>query len=274
VSRDAAPGADVFVTESYRRRQADPMAGIVWRATPEVLLRVACRRWLRPIALDTLAPVAIAGVALDDQLVFSGGELEQCRVQKEWSPGRDTFGVASFERSRVRNLVSPLDGVLNTRSDVTNLARLRNRVLTPPAKPDLLEDTPVYGEGIVRRAVLALERIVTPAIGVRLHYMYTDSENSGAAFKDRTIPYLARHQANLGATWAPGWHTLVTAQAVYRTRRFADEANTLPLPSGWDAQVSFFVESGDKRWSLEAYAANLLKKETKDVFGAVLSYRF
>jgi hypothetical protein len=146
---------------------------------------------------------------------------------------------------------------------------LRNRALTPPAKPDLLEDTPVYGEGIARRAILALERIVTPTIGARLHYIYTDSENTGAAFRDRSIPYLARHQANLGATWAPGWHTLVTAQAVYRTRRYADEANTALRP-GW-AQVSVFVESGDKRYSLRS-PRNLFK-ETKDVFGAVVSLR-
>jgi tetratricopeptide (TPR) repeat protein len=270
----AAPGADVFVTERYRRRKVDPMAGIVWRFAPEVLARATCRRWLRPIALDTLAPIAIAGVALDDQLVFSGGELEQCRAHLEWAPGRETFSSAYFERARVRNLVSPLDGVQNTRADVTNLDRLRNRTVTAPAKPDRLEDTPIYGEGIARRAVVALERIVTPAIGARLHYIYTDSENSGAAFKDRRIPYLARHQANLGATWAPGWRTLVTAQAVYRTRRYADEANLSPLPAGWDAQVSVFVESPDKRWSVEAYAAGLLKKETSDVFGAVLSYRF
>jgi hypothetical protein len=250
------------------------MAGVAWRFAPEVLARASCRRWLRPIALDTLAPVAIAGVALDDQLVFSGGELEQCRAQLEWAPGRETFSSAYLERIRVRNLVSPLDGVQNTRADVTNLDRLRNRTVTAPAKPDRLEDTPIYGEGIARRAVVALERIVTPGIGARLHYIYTDSENTGAAFKDRRIPYLARHQANLGATWAPGWHTLVTAQAVYRTLRYADEANLSPLPAGWDAQVSVFVESPDKRWSLEAFGAGLLKKETPDVYGVALSYRF
>ena len=36
----------------------------------------------------------------------------------------------------------------------------------------------------------------------------------------------------------------------------------------------FDVASRDKRWSIEAKALNLVKKEASDVFGIVLSYRF
>ena len=61
---------------------------------------------------------------------------------------------------------------------------------------------------------------------------------------------------------------------MYRSRRFADEANLQALPAGWDAQVTFFKESFDKRWSIELFAANLLKKEASDFFGVVLGYRF
>jgi hypothetical protein len=180
--------------------------------------------------------------------------------------------TAWFERSRTRNLVSPLDGVQNTRADVTNLDRLRNRVIAAPVNPDLLEDIAVYGEGIARRASVAVEQLVTPRIGVRAHYTYTDSENTAHA--GLLIPYLARHNANLGLSFSPGWRTFFTAQAVYRSRRFADEANFIALPAGWDVQANIFVETADKRWAVEAYAANLLKKETSDLFGIVVSYRF
>jgi hypothetical protein len=88
------------------------------------------------------------------------------------------------------------------------------------------------------------------------------------------IPYLPRHQATLGASWAPGRHAFVTAQAVYRTRRFADAANLQPLAPGWDAQLDAFMETADKRWSVEAFAGNLLKKEASDTFGVVVSLRF
>lgn len=261
-------------TESYRRRKVDPFAGVVWRVAPESLVRAACRRWARPISLDTLGPVAIAGVPLDDQLVFAGGTLEQCRGQFEWTDSHRTFLSAHLERSRVHNLVSSRDGVQNTGADVTNVDRLRNRVQTPPPKPDLLEDIPVYREGIARRANVALERIVVPSVAARLNYTYTDSENTNPAFTGRVIPYLARHQANVGVTVAPGWRSFITVQAVYRTRRFTGEANLAMLRPGWDAQVNVFKESNDKRWAIEAYAANLAKKDVSDLYGVVVSYRF
>ena len=260
--------------ELYERRKVDPAAGIVWTFSPGFLGRAACRRWVRPIAPDTLSPVAVSGVPLDDQLVFSGGVLESCQGQLEWSDGARTFGMAGIERVRVKNLVSPLDGVQNTNADLTNLDRLRNRALAPAPKPDLLEDTPIYGEGVARRATAAIERIVTPGIGLRAQYTYTDSENTAAAFPTQMIPYLPRHQVNLAGTWSPGWHVIVTAQAVYRSQRFTDEANLLPLSASWDGQVDVFWETPDKRWSVEAYGQNLAKKDFSDVFGIVVSYRF
>ena len=267
------PG-EIDFSELYERRKVDPAAGIVWTFSPGFLGRAACRRWVRPIAPDTLSPVAVSGVPLDDQLVFAGGVLESCQGQLEWSDGARTFGMVGAERVRVKNLVSPLDGVQNTNADLTNLDRLRNRALAPAPKPDLLEDTPIYGEGIARRATAAIERIVTPGIGIRAQYTYTDSENTAAAFPTQMIPYLPRHQVNLAGTWSPGWHVIVTAQAVYRSRRFTDEANALPLSASWDGQVDVFWETPDKRWSVEAYGQNLGKKDFSDVFGIVVSYRF
>ena len=141
-------------------------------------------------------------------------------------------------------------------------------------KPDQLEDTPVFSEGGLRRAHAAIEAIVAPRVSARLHYTYTDSENKGPAARGARLPYVARHHVNAGLTWSPGWRVFVTTLATYRSRRFADEMNAAPLPAGWDAQVTLFIESADKRWALEAYGANLLKKEASDTFGAVVSYRF
>jgi outer membrane receptor protein involved in Fe transport len=174
----------------------------------------------------------------------------------------------------VKNLTSPLDGVQNGVADITDLERLRNRVLTPPPIPDQLEDSPVFAAGVARRGTIALDRILTPRIGVRAYYTHTESENDGPIAPGKRIPYLPRHQANLGATWAPGGHTFLTLDAVWRSERFEDEANTERLAPGWDAQVRLFVESADKRWALEAVAANLLKREASDVFGVTVSYRY
>jgi outer membrane receptor protein involved in Fe transport len=273
ISTHQAAGDNHF-QESYQRSKVDPLAGLTWKVGDTTLVRAACRRWARPVSIDTMAPVAVAGIPLDDQLVFAGGVLEQCRAQVEWSNAADTFITAYAERSRVHNLVSPLDGVQNANTDVTNLDRLRNRAIRPVPKPDELEDTPVYGQGEATRGTLAFDRIVTTNVAFRAYYTYTDSENTDPSFAGKEIPYLPRHQVNLGATWSPGWHAFVTAQAVYRTRRFTDEANLLPLPSSWDAYLDVFIESPDKHWSVEAFGSNLLKKEASDVFGVIVSYRF
>jgi tetratricopeptide (TPR) repeat protein len=268
------PRGNTPFEEHYQVRGTDPMGGFAWKPFDGQTIRGACRRWVRPIALDTLMPVAIAGVPLEDQLVFAGGTLRQCRAQWEWAINERSFFNAHYEEARTKNLVSPLDGVLNTRTDITNLDRLRNRVLTPPGRPDELEDTPVYAEGVAKRTHAAYERILGAGFAARAHYTYTDSENTDPLFAGKKIPWLARHHADLGLTWAPGAHIFVTLQAAWRSQRYADEANFAPVPQGWDARFNVFMESRDKRWAVEVYGFNLAKKEQSDVFGAVASWRF
>ncbi|HET7728480.1 MAG TPA: tetratricopeptide repeat protein [Usitatibacter sp.] len=260
--------------ERHRRKGVDAAFGASGRPWAPLMLRGACRRWLRPVALDTLAPVAVAGIPLDDQMVLAGGTLRQCHAQAEWTVTPSLFATVDAGELRTRNVLSPLDGVLNSGADVTNLDRLRNRTITQPGKPDQLEDTPVYAEGRLRRGHVAVEALVTQRLSARLHYTYSDGINTDDTTRGLRIPYVARHAVNGGITWSPGHRVFVTAVAAWRSRRFADEANGQPLPAGWDMQASFFIESADKRWALEAYAANLLKKEVSDAFGLLVSYRF
>lgn len=262
------------IGENYRRSGTDGALGAALRVAAPLLLRGACRSWLKPIGPDTLAPVAVAGVPLDDQLVLPGGTLRQCQVQLEWTHSPTLFATVDAAEARVRNFFSALGGVLNTRVDTTNLDRLRNRVLSPPGRPDQLEEAPVFAEGRLRRAHAAVEAIVTSEVSARFHYTLSDSRNVEDSTRGFRIPYVPRHAVNTALTWSPGERFFLTAIANYRTRRFADELNTVILPAGWDAQVSLFLESSDKRWAVEAFGANLLKKETSDAFGVVLSYRF
>ncbi|NJD88067.1 MAG: TonB-dependent receptor [Betaproteobacteria bacterium] len=268
------PAQTVTLAEEYRKRATQPLAGIVWKPAAGHTGRAACLKWTRPTSLDTLQPVAVAGLPAEDQFVFAGGELRQCGARWEWTGPQAWFATASYQDVRVANLVSPLDGVLNTRTDVTNLDRLRNRVLTPPSRPDELEDVPVFGEAKFRRGSVAYERIVGSGLGLRLHYQYADSENTASAYAGRHIPWLPRHHADLGATWAPGWNTFVTVSGAWRSERYADEANVALVRAGWDAQARVFVESADKRWSVEAFAFNLFKKDVPEAYGVSASWRF
>ncbi len=260
--------------DAFHRSGADPMAGVVWRPAAGHTGRAACRKWSRPASPDTMLPIAIAGIPVEDQLVFPGGDLRQCRAQWEWTVSSASFVEVHYQDARANNLATPV-AVLNTRTDVTNHDRLLNRVLAPPGRPDELEDVPVFSEGTARTFHAAYERTLGRSLAFRAHYAYTDSENTDPLFETRNkIPYLPRHRADLGVSWSPGWGTLLRVAGTWRSVRYRDETNVDPLPQGWDARVNLFVESRDKRWALEAFGYNLLKKEASDVFGVVGSWRF
>jgi hypothetical protein len=188
--------------------------------------------------------------------------------------GDRTFMSISAEHQKIRNLFSTLDGVLNTRADVTNIDRLRSRILPLPPKPDAIEDTPVFSLGKLSRATISLEHIITASLAARVNYLYNDSMTEYAVFNGNHIPYLPRHQTSVGATWTYATRSYVSAQAVHRTVRFADEGNQTKLEPGWDMQVRGYLEFDRKHWSIEAYAMNLKKKNASDVLGVIVNYRF
>lgn len=269
-----AQGATADLAEQHHSNRANGSIGVVYRPLSGQVARLACNEWTRPASLSTLATVAVAGIVNDDQLVFPGGKASRCRGQFEWEAGASTFMSASAEWQNIRNLFSTLDGVLNTRADVTNLDRLRSRVLPLPPKPDALEDTPIFSLGKLTRSSLSLEHIVIPSVAARFNYTYTDSALQFGVFRNKFIPYLPRHQAAVGATWTVAARSYVSAQAVFRSTRFSDESNLAKLKAGWDGQVRAYVELDRKHWSLEAYALNLMKKNESDVFGITVNYRF
>lgn len=272
-----ANGTVVVQEAGVEDRRTDPLVGVVWKPLAGHTGRFACRDWLRPASLDTLMPVAVAGIPVQDQLVFAGGKLRQCRAQWDWTISPTMFASVHYEDDRTKNLVGS-DGILNTRTDVTNLDRLRNRVLTPPGRTDELEDAPVYAEAHAKFAHVAFESILTRSLALRLHYTHANTRNTDPdpAFNGNRIPWVPRHRADAGLVVTPGWNTIVTLGATWRSERFVDEANTASatMPKGWDGRVNVFVESRDKRWAVEAFAYNLLKKDVSDVFGVVASWRF
>jgi hypothetical protein len=270
----ASPPAAGDYRESYDLNRTDATLGGVYRFQAGRLVRLACQAWTRPASPGSIAPVATAGIVVDDQLVFPGGKLSRCRGQLEWDATPTTFLSLSADVKRIDNLASLLDGVLNTRAGVANLDRLRTRQLPLPPKPDALEDVPVFSQAHVKSASMSLERLLTRSLAARFYYAYTDSADQYEGYRGNHVPYLPRHLASMGATWTLAGRSYVNAQAVYRSQRFSDEANLASIPPGWDLQVRAVVEMDRKHWTLEAYALNLLKKDASDVFGLIATYRF
>jgi hypothetical protein len=274
VYRDRVPPVTQSFPENYDRSFAAPRLGAAFALGNGATLRGAYQKWLRPASFSSLAPVATAGIPVDDSLVFPGGMLSRYRAQLDWEVSPAWFVNAFADRRSVDNLNSPLDGVLNTRADVTNLDRLRQRTLTNLAAPDQLEGTPVFSRGDVTSGGFVANYVVSRNLASYFGYANTGSENTSSAYRGNAIPYLPRNRATVGLTWAGDRRVLLSAQAVWRSERFADEANRIPLSSGWDMTLKLHWESTDKRWNLDAYAANLLKQDVGNLYGVNLIVKF
>lgn len=274
IVRDRVPPVTQAFPETYERSIAAPRLGAAYAIGGGATLRAAYQKWLRPASYNSLGPVATAGIAIDDSLVHSGGTVSRYRGQLDWELSPAWFMTAFADRRNVDNLSSLLDGVLNTRADVANLDRLRQKSVANLAAPDQLEATPVFSRGRATSGGFTINHVISRNLAGYVGYASTHSENTGAAHGGKKIPYLPENRATVGLTWAGDQRMIVSAQAVWRSERFADEANLLPLAASWDMTLKLHWESQDKRWNVEAYAANLLKRNVEDLIGVNLIARF
>jgi len=274
IYRDRVPPVTQRFPETYDRSLVAPRLGAAYALGNGATLRTAHQKWLRPAAYNSLVPIATAGIPIDDSLVYAGGTLSRTRAQLDWEMSPAWFITAFADRRTVDNLKSPLDGVLNTRADVTNLDRLRQRNVVNLAAPDQLEASPVFASGIATSGGFTFNHVLSHDFAGYFGYANTRSENIGTTSPGKAIPYLPEHRATVGLTWVGDQRLLVSAQAVWRSARFSDEANKLPLIAGWDMTLKLHWESADKRWNVEGYAANLLKRNVENLVGVNLIAKF
>jgi hypothetical protein len=259
--------------ETWGGTEIQPRAGFVYRFAPDELVRLAYQRWTRPATYNTISPIATAGIPLDDQIVFAGGRLTRTRAQIEWAWSHTTFTSAFMDYEQVNNLNSLLDGVQNTRSDLEELDRLQNLTLTYLPSPNQLEGTPIFSEGRIASAGASINQILSREFSVSAGYVYSDGRNTNPLYQNNAIPYIPKQRVNLSATWTNNNRFYISAQAIYRTQRYIDETNLTLLPPSWDALLRAYWESYDKRWVVETYAENLLKKDTANLVGVNLTLR-
>ncbi|MBS4096089.1 MAG: TonB-dependent receptor [Sulfuricella sp.] len=260
--------------DAYLREGLHPRMGLAFARVPGEVWRFAYQKWVRPNTANTLSPVATAGIALDNQLVLPGGELERLRFQVERELTRDAFAALFIDGKRVNNLGQP-GNVLNQGDEIANLDRLRNRTaLVFQSNGEALEDLPAFQQGRALSAGVALNQRLADSLSAYANYVYSESENTHEWLAGLKLPYLARHHATLGMTWAGPQRLVVQAAAVYRSRRFSNEENTAELPAGWDIAGKANWQSADKRWLVEGYAINLLKKDSAATLGLNVAWRY
>ncbi|MFA5082681.1 MAG: TonB-dependent receptor, partial [Hydrogenophilaceae bacterium] len=261
-----------FLDENYDHDQISPRLGAVWHPTDDAWIRLAWQRWLRPSGMSALGPVATAGIPLDDRLVMRGGELDRIRLQGEWQAAPSTFLTGFLDRKKINNHRLPALPFAIT--ELEGLDKLRPRDYGQLMREDLYEffDVPDYEGGTVRQAGLAVNHMLGREWGVMARYQYTKSKS--LLYSGWQVPYLARHTAAVGATWIRpnGWY--LAGRLVYRSKRYADEANTQELSAGFSGDLDVFWQSPDKHWLLRFSANDLFDENLDSQYTAELNYRF
>jgi len=268
------PLFSVFGQEDYSQNRFYPRVGLVYRFNDGPQVRLAYQRWLRPSLFSSLGPVATAGIPLDDRLVMRGGELTRLRGQFEWEYSKKSFVSAFLDYKEVDN--KRFSQTPFTLNELESLAKLRPRRLGSLASDDMLEfvNTPEYDEGKIRSAGVSINHLLTDKWGLFSRYVATSSENTGTTFSGNRVPYLPRHIFALGATWVDpsGWYFI--SRMVYRSIRYKDEANLVPLDSGWSGAFDLFWQSKDRHWLLRVSADNAFDKNNPTQYTAEINFRF
>lgn len=248
------------VTEGFRRTRISPRIGLVARLSEQRLFRAAYQQWVRPAAENTMAPVATAGIPVDDQLVTIAGRIDQLKGQLEWAWTPRLFTMGFYEQKHVIN-PELSDGIKQAPSQA-NLKKIRNATNVNIANADVLEDIPIFRKGDVRSAGFSVNQLLSNRISAYARYKFTDSESTSAYALGKMVPYLPRHNVVFGSTLVTPQRLQVQAQAVYRTLRYGDEENTKDEyhQKGWSATLRGYWELPNKRWSIETGVDDLFSK--------------
>lgn len=259
-----------------------PGLGLTWQASEGLMLRAQVMDWLRGLAPHSLRPVMLAGIPLDDQMSLPGGRQKRLRLQADWEATPQAFVTAFIDQRRIRNL-GEMGDVQNTGEEVSDINRLRERGLWQHwLDAERLEAQPAFLQGEARRAGVSADALLGSGLGGQwsgsLSYIHSVSRNTGAWFRDFPLPYLPRHRASVGLNWSNEARLSLGGVLVWRSSRFSTEYGEV-LPSGWDLALKARWESPDKRWLVEAWTANLLKKNStgqrdQEILGIGLTWRY
>ncbi|MCC6196587.1 MAG: FecR domain-containing protein [Burkholderiales bacterium] len=276
------PFTERIVGQSTENR-VSPRVGVVWKPGP-VTLRAAYQQWTQPASVSTLAPVATAGIPLDDQLVASGGEAKRGVLQVHWEPDGKTALDGALNYTKVKNLSDV--GFRIPVPEIEFLALLRQQQLVNVATLPLAEGTPDYDAGTLKSVRLSVNRILTPEWSVAATYVrsWTSADvyyrgDDGTIQSDNgiaKIPYVPDNLFALGATYVSPQRIYASARAVYRSLRYTDRLNTpdAALQADWSGSVVAYWESADKRVIVGAGAVNLGSKALKDRYVIDVTVRF
>lgn len=261
----------------------NPRVGVVFKPANAVV-RAAWQQWTQPASVSTLAPVATSGIEIDNRLVSAGGYAKRGVVQVHFEPNDVTALGGFVDHQKVRNLGESGFRIPTPQIEFVDL--LRNEQISNVTSLDLAEGTADFDAGRVTLAGVTVNHILTPTLSVAAKYVRTKNE-ADISFKDNAgnlavatgiakIPFTPRDFFSAGMTWVTPQRIYLSAQAVYRTKRFVDRDNTetSALRADWNGQVIAFWETPDKRCIFGVAALNLGSKGAQERYIADVRFRF
>ena len=258
-------------------RVVTPRVGIVWQPAAGTTVRMAYQDWLRPLSVSTLTSVETAGIPVEDRLVEAGGRHKRLVAQVAQALGQNTFVSLRADHLRVRNPGTV--GVDMRTPTLPFLEEMRNAQLVNLSTTDLLEDTPSFDTGTLKSLGVGVNHMFNRRWSgyAKVLYQGSESRSYDTSIPAGRIPYIPRHTAVLGATWAGPQRMYLSGRAVYRSERFEDAENLTRIAPGWGVDLMGFWESQDKHWVIGAAALNLWapksdRRKTRYVLDA--RYRF
>jgi tetratricopeptide (TPR) repeat protein len=280
VGENSTPTSESFRAFA-RTRMTNPRLGVFYIRDP-LTLRAAWQRWMRPGGNNTLSPIATAGIPLDDRLVTPGGTVTRYAFQAHYDVGPSTHVNAFYDHQKINN-VGQL-GFQIPVPDIQFLDLLRNAQIINVATLDPLEGTPKFDVGKLESAGVGIEHMLNRQWSIAARYarnrdvatrfVRDESGNLLSVVNDARIPFIARNVGTVALTWISPLRIYLSAQAIHRSGRFADEANGAFLEPDTSAALAAFWESRDKRVIIGAGALNLGSKASRDAYIVDLRVRF
>lgn len=222
-----------------------PRIGLALRLGAKHILRLGFQKWLQPDTYGTLAPVATAGLVVDNSLAQPGSMLKDYQARLESRFTDTLFTRISAERVE-------------------------------------LQDT-YFGKGYTHALSTAINSILTDTIGAFLRYRYAASKNTDSVYYGKPLPLVPEHILTGGFVWVSPLHIKTIISVLYTGQRFDSVTNEYKLQDYLTTDLSAVWEPFKKKMMLSFNLKNIFdaKYETRQGFPAAgrsayltVEYRF
>lgn len=263
------------VDQRFSEHRLTPRFGFSFEPGAGHRLRYAFQDWLRPSSPGGLAPVATAGIPLDENLVRFGGRVKRnvLRLESEWTP--TIYTEMGFDRRRATNLATYDISLVE---NFANLARIRQKTLTEVtdfqagAASSELSNVNLAARSEVDQLSLKANVIASGNLSLTAGYLNTRSK---LVLNRDTDPYfLPRDTVKFGATWIAPERVRYAFEAQWRSRAWTFLDLAAPRRAYWAGTASAYWEAADKRWSVAVFAKEMFNPNEEVFYGVAANLRF